>query len=1115
MKSWVKKLFAFILVWILFFSLIPGGGLQVNAEDDSGDGSMREIFQQADDNDDAFAAEDGHSLRTSGSKPAYFDLRRENYVTPVRQQNPYGSCWGFGAIAAAESSILSSGLENDPNRLNLSEKQVAWFVTKEINEPSNKQNGEGLVAASGTSDADRYDLGGFTLYATNLFASGSGPISESTSTEDGEIYRYRGKNGSVVNGRVSWYDSNDELQTGYRKKYYSPDDDWSIPDQYRFRQDYRLKESYLLPSPSVPVAEDSVQTTYHEEGTEAIKDQLLHKRAVCISVYAVHSRPGEGSSSQTEDLFAQYTTGTKNNHVVTVVGYDDNFPISKFPGTKKPPHKGAWLVKNSWGSDTCDFPDNGYSHWGLLEGQDRPGSDYHAVSNKHTGYYWLSYYDTSISAPEAYSFEKKASEDYFLHQHDYLPIMEYKEYATSSVIKMANVFTEDKNRKIEDISFFTATPGTTVTYKIILLQKGWNNPETDGECVYTSSPKTYTYGGYHRETLNTDPDIIVSRKQDYAVVIEEKTPSGKYSISFGKSKNERMGSFHFHSVINKKESFVFMDNSWQDLSSKSVQTTLLGGGDPWVMDNFPIKTGLSPVANQDLYLEIHYKSDENPDTLKAGQTSHFEISFVGGTEDLTFTPKVTWTSSDPEILKVNPTNSDNSEADITGIKAGTANIIVDAGIYGKRILRIKVFDLSITNIYLGNDVLTRTYTGNPIIPEIKDVSGEVSDSSESKWGLVKDKDYTVSCTNNVNCGKAYIKAKGIGTYSGSAESWFVILPAKAKIKKLTPGENKITVSFESQKASGISGYLISYKETGSKTFKTMKVGSDKTSAEITGLTAGKTYEVSLKAYVTIDEESLLIDKTNYTMRPEKENVDYFGEESDRVISGKVTEKQEAASSQKKPADKSADSASVEKTEKAIQSIKKDGDVSKSVFQPFIFQPKEVYKTKIRLKWKKVSKADGYIIYGNQCGEKYRMKKLTELPASKTSWLCKNRKKGRYYKFLILAYQIKNNSKQVMKISRTIHVATSGGNVGNDKKVRLNKTKITIKKGKTSTLKATPVPASEKKKVWRHVGMRYESSNNKVAKVNRTGTITTIGKGTCNIYAYTQNGIYKRAEITVK
>ena len=144
-----------------------------------------------------------------------------------------------------------------------------------------------------------------------------------------------------------------------------------------------------------------------------------------------------------------------------------------------------------------------------------------------------------------------------------------------------------------------------------------------------------------------------------------------------------------------------------------------------------------------------------------------------------------------------------------------------------------------------------------------------------------------------------------------------------------------------------------------------------------------------------------------------------------------------------------------------------------------------------------------------------MKKLTELPASKTSWLCKNRKKGRYYKFLILAYQIKNNSKQVMKISRTIHVATSGGNVGNDKKVRLNKTKITIKKGKTSTLKATPVPASEKKKVWRHVGMRYESSNNKVAKVNRTGTITAIGKGTCNIYAYTQNGIYKRAEITVK
>ena len=45
--------------------------------------------------------------------PSKFDLRNvdgKNYVTPVKLQNPFGTCWGFAAICAAEISILGSGL---------------------------------------------------------------------------------------------------------------------------------------------------------------------------------------------------------------------------------------------------------------------------------------------------------------------------------------------------------------------------------------------------------------------------------------------------------------------------------------------------------------------------------------------------------------------------------------------------------------------------------------------------------------------------------------------------------------------------------------------------------------------------------------------------------------------------------------------------------------------------------------------------------------------------------------------------------------------------------------------------------------------------------------------
>ena len=46
--------------------------------------------------------------------PVRFDLRDYGVVTPVKSQSPWGSCWSFGGIAAAESSILTTlGMTNE------------------------------------------------------------------------------------------------------------------------------------------------------------------------------------------------------------------------------------------------------------------------------------------------------------------------------------------------------------------------------------------------------------------------------------------------------------------------------------------------------------------------------------------------------------------------------------------------------------------------------------------------------------------------------------------------------------------------------------------------------------------------------------------------------------------------------------------------------------------------------------------------------------------------------------------------------------------------------------------------------------------------------------------
>lgn len=178
---------------------------------------------------------------------------------------------------------------------------------------------------------------------------------------------------------------------------------------------------------------------------------------------------------------------------------------------------------------------------------------------------------------------------------------------------------------------------------------------------------------------------------------------------------------------------------------------------------------------------------------------------------------------------------------------------------------------------------------------------------------------------------------------------------------------------------------------------------------------------------------------------------------------------------------------------------------------------KVTKKSIQIKWKKVSGAKKYLIYGNKCGTKYKYKKL--LATSKTSInftkvAGKKVTKGTYFKFLVYAVDSKG---KVISTSKTVHVATKGGKVGNDKKVKTaaKKNKVTLKKGKSFKLRAKAIPASKKLKVRRHRKIAYETSNAKVAKVSSKGVIKATGKGTCCVYAYTQNGIFAKVRVTVK
>lgn len=175
------------------------------------------------------------------------------------------------------------------------------------------------------------------------------------------------------------------------------------------------------------------------------------------------------------------------------------------------------------------------------------------------------------------------------------------------------------------------------------------------------------------------------------------------------------------------------------------------------------------------------------------------------------------------------------------------------------------------------------------------------------------------------------------------------------------------------------------------------------------------------------------------------------------------------------------------------------------------------KTSNKIKWNKVKDADGYVVFGGKCNigkQKNKFEVLTIIKGNgTTSYTHKSLKKGTYYKYIVQAYKVTDGKIEILSTSKTIHSATTGGKYGNVKSLKLNKKNVKLKKGGKFTLRVTEKKTT--KNMMRHRAVAFESSNTKIATVNSKGVIKAKKKGSCNIYIYAQNGIYKKIKVTVK
>lgn len=183
-----------------------------------------------------------------------------------------------------------------------------------------------------------------------------------------------------------------------------------------------------------------------------------------------------------------------SNHIITIVGWDDNFPASRF--LTRPAGNGAFLCKNSWGTG-----------WG------------------QSGYFWISYYDTVLGYDELFTFLTASPVTNYARIYQYDPYgWVYSIGWDSPTAYLANVFTASHSEELTGVGFYTPDTGT---YYEIEIYTGVTSGPLTGTRRQTVSGSV-SAPGYHTVSI---PAVSLTAGQKFSVVIRITTTGYGYPIA--------------------------------------------------------------------------------------------------------------------------------------------------------------------------------------------------------------------------------------------------------------------------------------------------------------------------------------------------------------------------------------------------------------------------------------------------------------------------------------------------------------------------------------------------------------------------------------------------------
>lgn len=281
---------------------------------------------------------------------------------------------------------------------------------------------------------------------------------------------------------------------------------------------------------------------YKSSGKEYSEDELVKARQMikehlvkngAITTMTVGSL---GNCYNNEDPFkaSSYNCNLTNktrDHAITIVGWDDNYSKDNFAEGSKPSTDGAYIVLNTYGTESFD-----------------------------NGYLYVSYEDVLVE-DELYGICGTSKINYdTIYQHDFYGGIFQIGSSKQNTGYYATVFEKD-NTQEEYLNSVGVTLADYAKVEIYVNPNG--NSVAEEDLTLVASPNTTYSPGYH--TINFD-EIKISGTE-FTVVVKQTSESGEFYFSIETSVDGTL----YSNVKSSKLSYYSLDGEkWRNLNNSNI-----------------------------------------------------------------------------------------------------------------------------------------------------------------------------------------------------------------------------------------------------------------------------------------------------------------------------------------------------------------------------------------------------------------------------------------------------------------------------------------------------------------------------------------------------------------